>query len=173
MAEDRNVILPVWHGVTHAEVAAASPPLADLLAVNTNNGMPAVADSVARALRRNRIADLVECYLDAVAADRDRVGAGDLLTVGCRVVNPGNRPAKLELGASLVGREGPTYVDPAADTAIEVEPQSVSVHERRFRVPANAERGSYDLVLALWVGPPGRDGLRVHARSAEHGIDVL
>lgn len=34
-SEEQNVILPIWHGVTKEEVIAFSPPLVDLIALNT------------------------------------------------------------------------------------------------------------------------------------------
>jgi outer membrane protein OmpA-like peptidoglycan-associated protein len=48
-----KVILPVWHGVTHTEVAAHSPVLADRLAVSTENrSIAQVADMIEQAVRR-------------------------------------------------------------------------------------------------------------------------
>jgi hypothetical protein len=47
-----KVILPVWHGVTHAEVAAHSPSLADRLAVSTNQSIAQVADAIEQVVRR-------------------------------------------------------------------------------------------------------------------------
>ena len=37
-----NVILPVWHGLTSDELREYSPSLANLVAANTNNGLPSV-----------------------------------------------------------------------------------------------------------------------------------
>ena len=42
MAEDRGMILPVWHHVDRDEVVAFSPPLADLRAATTEEGLSAV-----------------------------------------------------------------------------------------------------------------------------------
>jgi hypothetical protein len=50
--EDRNVILPVWHEITRAEVAAVSPILAGKLAANTRDGIETVAKQLDQALRR-------------------------------------------------------------------------------------------------------------------------
>lgn len=47
-----KVILPVWHGVTHAEVAAHSPSLADRLAVSTDKSIAHIADAIEQAVRR-------------------------------------------------------------------------------------------------------------------------
>lgn len=48
----KKVILPVWHGVTHTDVAAHSPLLADRLAVSTDQSIAQVADAIERAVRR-------------------------------------------------------------------------------------------------------------------------
>lgn len=54
MVGGERVILPVWHGLDQAAVAAASPPLADLLAANSSDGVPAVAERIAAAINRRR-----------------------------------------------------------------------------------------------------------------------
>ncbi|MET0399126.1 MAG: toll/interleukin-1 receptor domain-containing protein [Longimicrobiaceae bacterium] len=47
-----KVILPVWHGVTHTEVAVHSPLLADRLAVSTDRSIAQVADVIEQVVRR-------------------------------------------------------------------------------------------------------------------------
>jgi hypothetical protein len=47
--EGRKIILPVWHNITHAEIARYSPILADRLGVRTSNGIAAVVDELLRA----------------------------------------------------------------------------------------------------------------------------
>lgn len=54
MVGGEKVILPVWHGVNHGTVAAASPPLADVLAADSSEGVSAVADRIAAAINRRR-----------------------------------------------------------------------------------------------------------------------
>jgi hypothetical protein len=54
MIGGEKVILPVWHGVDHGAVAEASPPLADVLAADSSEGVPAVADRIAAAINRRR-----------------------------------------------------------------------------------------------------------------------
>lgn len=54
MAGGEKMVLPVWHGVDHARVAQASPPLADLLAATSDDGIDDVADRIARAIERRR-----------------------------------------------------------------------------------------------------------------------
>lgn len=44
-ADRRRVILPVWHKLTHSEVAAASPMLADRVAATTDQEMEDLVDS--------------------------------------------------------------------------------------------------------------------------------
>lgn len=51
MVEARKVILPVWHHVTRDAIAAHSPKLADLLGVDSVNGVEHVAMELVRALR--------------------------------------------------------------------------------------------------------------------------
>src|SRR5207237_5030935 len=41
-----KVILPIWHGVTKAQVTKFSPTLAGRLAGNTNDGLPALVRSI-------------------------------------------------------------------------------------------------------------------------------
>jgi hypothetical protein len=50
---DRKVIIPVWHQVDRAFVAAHSPTLADKLAVSTKEGLQIVADHICRSVRTN------------------------------------------------------------------------------------------------------------------------
>lgn len=45
-----KVILPIWHGVTHADAVAYSPPLADKKAANTTKGMTCVIEEIADVL---------------------------------------------------------------------------------------------------------------------------
>lgn len=47
MASGEKVILPIWHEVTAEEVIKYSSPLADKFAVNTNLGIPKLAEKIA------------------------------------------------------------------------------------------------------------------------------
>lgn len=51
MGEDRNLILPVWHGVSRDDVLRFSPPLADLLALSSARGMDRVVHDLLRKIR--------------------------------------------------------------------------------------------------------------------------
>jgi hypothetical protein len=51
---DGKVILPVWHDLSHAEVARHSPTLADRFAVSTSEGAEAVAHKLSEAIRRTK-----------------------------------------------------------------------------------------------------------------------
>src|SRR5205814_7280951 len=44
--EGRKVILPVWHGLGHAELVEYSPSLAGLVGIETSRGIPVVADAI-------------------------------------------------------------------------------------------------------------------------------
>lgn len=46
----RKVILPIWHGVVHADVVQFSPTLADKLAANSDHGVDAVVAKVLAAI---------------------------------------------------------------------------------------------------------------------------
>jgi hypothetical protein len=50
--ERTNVILPIWHGVTAAEVAQYSAMLAGRVAGNSADGVDKVADELVAAIRR-------------------------------------------------------------------------------------------------------------------------
>lgn len=47
----RNVILPIWHKITHEDVARYSPPLADIVALQSNVGVEAVVESLLKIIR--------------------------------------------------------------------------------------------------------------------------
>ena len=51
MAEDRGMILPVWHRVDRDEVVAFSPPLADLRAAVSAEGLSAVVEQLLKKLQ--------------------------------------------------------------------------------------------------------------------------
>ena len=51
VAEDRGMILPVWHHVEQAEVVAFSPPLANLHAAVSAKGLPAVVGQLLKKLQ--------------------------------------------------------------------------------------------------------------------------
>jgi hypothetical protein len=54
MTGGERVILPIWHGLSHEDVAGYSLPLADLLAADMSQGIDAVADQISRAIARRR-----------------------------------------------------------------------------------------------------------------------
>lgn len=51
-ADGRKVILPVWHGVRHAEVTAESPTLADRRAASSDQPIEALADELLEAMEQ-------------------------------------------------------------------------------------------------------------------------
>lgn len=53
IAEDRRLVLPVWHDIGPSEILRHSPPLADVLAVSTARGIDAVATELLKKLRPN------------------------------------------------------------------------------------------------------------------------
>jgi hypothetical protein len=70
IAGETKVILPVWHGISAAEVAVAAPMLAGLLAVSSAEGAERVADRIARAIDRDRGAERAVSEAPPVEADR-------------------------------------------------------------------------------------------------------
>lgn len=51
MASARPVIMPVWHGIDHAFLVDKAPTLADLVAADTADGIPAAALEIAQSLK--------------------------------------------------------------------------------------------------------------------------
>ena len=51
MHESRELVLPIWHGVNHAEIIQHSPPLADAYAINSASGMDSVIAELLKRLR--------------------------------------------------------------------------------------------------------------------------
>jgi hypothetical protein len=54
MANGEPSILPVWHNVDERDVVRHAPTLADVIAADTNQGLEAVARSIAQAIDRRR-----------------------------------------------------------------------------------------------------------------------
>lgn len=51
IAEDRRLILPIWHNVTASDIVQYSPPLADTVALHSSRGMEEVCRALLRKLR--------------------------------------------------------------------------------------------------------------------------
>jgi hypothetical protein len=51
IAEDRRLILPIWHNVTAIDIVQFSPPLADTVALQSSRGLQAVCADLVRKLR--------------------------------------------------------------------------------------------------------------------------
>lgn len=51
MHEGRELVLPIWHGVNHAEIIEHSPPLADVRAIMSTNSLQSVVTELLRRLR--------------------------------------------------------------------------------------------------------------------------
>ena len=52
---EENVILPIWHELTHSDLVGYSPPLADLLAASSDQGVESLADQIELALERRHL----------------------------------------------------------------------------------------------------------------------
>ena len=66
LAGEQNVILPIWHELELDDVRTYSAPLADLVAVRSGDGVPAVADAVGRVVRMRAAGAEREDALDVV-----------------------------------------------------------------------------------------------------------
>lgn len=51
IAEDRRLVLPIWHGITRTEIARISPMLADVVAIDSAAGLDEVSNRLLRRLR--------------------------------------------------------------------------------------------------------------------------
>jgi len=51
IAEDRQVVLPIWHRIDRDQILKYSPPLADVFAVSSARGMEAVVNELLKKLR--------------------------------------------------------------------------------------------------------------------------
>lgn len=67
MAGEENVIVPIWHQLMEHDLLRYSPPLADLLAGNSADGVESLVDQIERVLERRRsgVHRAVESNLDA------------------------------------------------------------------------------------------------------------
>jgi hypothetical protein len=54
LIQGKKAILPIWHNVTHKDVAGYSLELADRFAAKTSDGIPAVAKAIYRAVKGDR-----------------------------------------------------------------------------------------------------------------------
>ena len=52
MAGEQNVVVPIWHAVNADDVRRFSPPLADLVSIDSAEGVASVADAIGRTLER-------------------------------------------------------------------------------------------------------------------------
>ena len=93
MRGDERVIIPLWHGLTRDDVLEFSPPVADLVAIQTNRGLPTVCQEIVRTVHPQESALIVardeltahgvvppvisdEWWLDVVEASNRVPGAG-------------------------------------------------------------------------------------------------
>jgi TIR domain len=97
-----KVILPVWHNIDHAELAAVSPLMADRLGARTALGVDDVADRLSRALGKALAATdqeaaslLVRSVPDAKSDDMSPLSLP--LTAGARAAVASARPPHWEL----------------------------------------------------------------------------
>ncbi len=51
IAEERRLILPIWHDITQQAILQISPPLADVFAINSSRGLPHVCEELLKKLR--------------------------------------------------------------------------------------------------------------------------
>jgi class 3 adenylate cyclase len=75
IAGEQNVVLPVWHGVGLDDVRSYSSPLANLVAVNSSDGVKAIAAAVQRVLRARAAGGTREVALSEARASKDAAPA--------------------------------------------------------------------------------------------------
>jgi hypothetical protein len=109
IAGERNVILPVWHEVGSGDVRSYSPPLADLVAAKSSDGVEAVADAVLRVLRTRAAADEPGAALP---------GADVALPAGTGAAAAGPALAGAAGGGSLDSRRHRLRTSPVIRTAV-------------------------------------------------------
>ena len=63
LSATNTVLLPIWHNISHAQVLAFSPPLADVLALSTKDGIDQIAE---------RLCDVIRPDLTATTIIRSR-----------------------------------------------------------------------------------------------------
>jgi hypothetical protein len=68
IAGEQNVVLPVWHGVGLDDVRSYSSPLANLVAVNSKDGVKAIAAAVQRVLRARAAGGTPQVALSEIRA---------------------------------------------------------------------------------------------------------
>jgi hypothetical protein len=51
IAEDRRLILPIWHDIGQREILKVSPPLADMVAINSARGVEYISREIVKKLR--------------------------------------------------------------------------------------------------------------------------
>jgi hypothetical protein len=51
ISEDRRLILPIWHDITHREIVSVSPPLADVVAISSARGIEHACQQPLKILR--------------------------------------------------------------------------------------------------------------------------
>lgn len=79
LAGERNIILPVWHEISHAEILKYSPTLAGKMAVSTSDGLVKVVEKIEAVLARDLDKPLIKA-----------TGEGDLKEVARLLVNGAN-----------------------------------------------------------------------------------
>jgi hypothetical protein len=166
-----DVILPVLHGVRPSDIANVSPPLADLLAADTANGIDVITRQIGRTLDKRRGSPFWLCHLLDVRADDAQSLAGSTLHLCYRIENENSEAAHIWLGASLVGAGRHEFCDPANDIRVDVAPGE-DEYGRRFALPADLEAASYRLIGGLWLNRVGSGGERIHTRSASRPVVV-
>jgi hypothetical protein len=165
IAGEQNVIVPVWHGVSVDDVRSYSPPLADLVAARSTDGVQAVADGVERVLAR--------------------LGAGEQSDVALATVGAALRESRIEapsVGTPSIAVEldRPSFkTSAAAGSRAELASEARGDNPETTRLrPASVAKesspGGNEFFIAVflvvhrrWSDVEVRHGLAVFARGAE------
>jgi hypothetical protein len=143
--ENKNALLPIWHGVSLSDVNRHSPPLANLVAVSTARGLGNVIQSILVACRQLRPQIASEPSWTPQSAHRERVDRERFI-----VLTPGDQTAS-------VGERIPRF--PADIESLIVANDDVALHRLIMSHPwfvANLTRSHVPVLLCL---NPSREAL--------------
>jgi multifunctional 2-oxoglutarate metabolism enzyme len=184
LAGDPNVIVPIWHEITHEEVRAHSEALADLVAAKSSDGVARIAALISAVLdkRLGAAADeLAEEILDAIESPLVSVREGAVIELArlFRARNPAvARAAEAQL--RLLQSDDSRRVSAAAASVLDaapLDPPATFSEGEAFLMPGEPGDGSDQ--SAHGIAEPGVIGVRsdeavlVAIRTAMQGATEL
>jgi hypothetical protein len=142
-----ELILPVWHGVRADDVRALSPPLADVLAVDSARGVDAVVEAIATSIDRRRAQDAAAGHtLPAAEVREERTDANGEVEANPRTPRPLEVPSVGAVGA------GPWRPRAGGSAFVLRGGGPLVVHLRNVGAPARLERAELATALGRLAG---------------------